>query len=212
MGVTEWERKLDKLAGVQEQAILDRTASDNQLRVFLKQTSDAAANLANWGANQRELYERWVHSMLVKKLTEDGFVDFDIVPEAYCKLPFHRVEEQDINAVEWDDVFTCSDGAEEYLFLVEAKKTARQRGMLNMPDRIQRTLHFIQACKDGAIKPTSRRHRNRIFVWSNFDGLKVRGVLAADHIPPEATQMAQREKYVTLQLSSSSYDYKDWSK
>ena len=184
----------------------DIAVLQKKLHSEVAKVNETAKELANWGRNQREMYEDLVATLFIERLEVKGFENIDTLPKKYRKLPYHiNATVGAVDAVEWDAVVTCQKGCDEFLFLVEAKRTNCLEGMLNLPDRLQRTWHFITNCVQQKSK-----HDNRSFIWANYRSRRARCVLAAEQIPVEAMDMAKREKYITMQLNGDSLNYIDW--
>ena len=225
LGTTALERKLDKIAAVQEKNSTGMTSLQDALNTLksvvesdarsIVELMDTSSNLNNWAVNQRECYEYLIESVLCQHLSAKGYADIDVEPEKFRKVPFHHnLNGEPMAAVEWDAVITCEFGGKSFLFLVEAKKTRDMTGMRNMPERIERTVSFIsKSCRmveTGEHKKLSRFESTRMYMWSRFSEYEVRSALAADVIPEEAMDMSKAHGFVTISSSHDGYRIDDW--
>eukprot|EP00798_Chlamydomonas_sp_ICE-L_P010534 gene10534-7472_t len=209
MGSSSLVKRLDAILVVQE-----RTAT--QIKKFSRgaeRVLESSRNLANWGHNQRKSYERQVWGVLVRYLEKQGYEDVyaQEVEEHRKTGYFVREDGVGVDTAQWDGLIQCVKDGVEMVFFLEAKKTQNTSDMLSMPDRMQRTLRFVEACHSRRVpEPGARqRFKNLCLMWSTCHGRQARGVLAADDIPSSAMDMAVREGYLTIRCGDGAFEMQD---
>ena len=240
MGTTDFERRLDNMMAYYEGQIREsqqrqkeseqrqkeseqrqkenqeqseqRQKESEQRQKDLDKTAATAANLANWGRYMREGFEYVAQDVLAEKLKARGYTDLCWLPKQYCKVPYQLDGHWD--ATEWDGVVTCKCSDKEFLFLLEAKSTSDQGGLLKIPKRIEATLSFINSCVEkSVVATTSRLEQSRNYLWAQYAGLAVRCVLALDRaIGKSSLDLADKHGYITIQPGAGGYDFQDWQK
>ena len=166
-------------------------------------------SLSYWGQGQRKCYEQLTCGALQRFLEREGYTNIYVEEiEKYRKTGYFVKECGDkVDATEWDGLIKCNKGDSEVVFLLEAKKTQRTSDMLTMPERIDRTIEFIEACKRNHLPGPGQRQsfKDLCWMWSRCSGHSIRGVLAADIIPPTALTMCEREGYLTIQVAQGMF-------
>lgn len=210
MGATATDKRLEMMMAVQECTV----QCIHQLSREVTRTNETSKNLTNWGNNQRKCYEQLVCGVLVRHLENQGYTD--VTPEdveIYRKTrSFTDEDGVVVDSVEWDGLILCMKGDTKMMFFLEAKKTQDTKGMLNIPQRLGRTMRFIEACTKQLVPPAqdaSQRYKNLCLMWNRCSGRDSRCVLAADVIPSLANDMAVENKYITIRSGDGAFHLMD---
>ena len=215
MSTTKLDEMLEKITAVQikTESKLSKLADDlNALRMntenhLLSCTTirDTAQNTSGWGwvANPLEMYETLTTNALKGFLRKEGFEDIEELHNDLCRLPSHVDEDGSyVPGVEWDGVITAVKDVQEYLFLLEAKKTQSFSHMRDMPERVVRTERFIKNSLFISEKTLSKRDKALCYQWSLFSSNIVQGVLVVDVLPEEAMAMVYANRYIAIEDSN----------
>jgi hypothetical protein len=227
MGVSATDKRFEAMLAVQERTQQQIAQISKEVTLFTEQNTllskqnallskevtrvnITSNNLAN---NQRKCYEQLVCGVLARYLEQKGFTDVTVEEtEKYRKTGyFTEADGAVVDSVQWDGLIFCMQGNTELVFFLEAKKTRETKGMLNMPERVNRTLQFIEACHSKQVPETgaSQGFKTICLMWNRCYGREARGVLAADFIPSSAVAMATQQGYISITSGDEAFEVLD---
>jgi hypothetical protein len=220
MGTSEFDRKLDKVAALNMHTTgnLDKMQLNmmglhtemmgcSKMLKNVGKLADVALNTNGWATRLRANFEDVITTTLMEALDAGGYKLLDIVPDKYCKLPYHtHPNGVAVDGVQWDGVLFMERNNIEYTFLVKAKKTNNTKDMLTMPERVERTKSFMAFCSDPAnMTHASKADKARCYIWSLYKDSRVRSAIGADVLPQSVLNMVKEHKMIRISLDPSGW-------
>lgn len=142
-------------------------------------------------------------------IKHDLATDFDALPEKYHKIPHFTLSDGSrCTGVEWDGVFSCKYQGAQTLFLVEAKKTKATTGVMNIPDRIERTRKFIEQETEPV---GSKRDTACVVLWRQYKSMNIKAVIGADVLADSAKVLAAAHSFFTVQQNLDAFEVTGYS-